>query len=641
MLKMGRLSDPFSAIPSMRLVGTAGHVDHGKSTLVQALTGINPDRLKEEQEREMTIDLGFAWLTLPGGETISLVDVPGHEAFIKNMLAGAGGMDVALLVVAADEGIMPQTREHLAILDLLQIKGGVVALTKTDLALEPGWLDLVQEEIRATLQGTVLADAEIIPVSAKTRRGLDQLTRALERVLARVAEKSDRARPRLPIDRVFTISGFGTVVTGTLSDGQFRVGDEVEIAPRGLRTRIRGLQSHKEKIDTAQPGGRVAINLAGVATDEVARGDVVIHAGTYAPTTMIDAWVEWLESAPKPLAHSQELELFIFASQGLARVRLLETNMLAPGESGWVQLLLQQPILAAKGDRFILRYPSPNLTVGGGIVVESHPKARHKRGRADLIQQLERALQGTPAELVTQYVEQHPFSEPREIARTLDMEQAAIDELLNGLLGAGELVLLRDERVSFFLTRGAWSRWRERIVGELAAYHKQFPLRATMPREEFKSRLNLAPRVLDAVLSQAAAEHLVRVTEKGVASSTHQMHFDDVLQKKVDEVLAQFARAPYDTPAPSDIEAAIGTEAVNALIEEGKLERISAQVLLTPEARAAMEQWVVHTIEKNGQVTAAELRDHFQTSRKYAIAFLEYLDQRRVTRRVGDARTLR
>lgn len=625
----------------MRLVGTAGHVDHGKSTLVQALTGINPDRLKEEQEREMTIDLGFAWLTLPGGETISLVDVPGHEAFIKNMLAGAGGMDVALLVVAADEGIMPQTREHLAILDLLKIKGGVVALTKTDLALEPGWLDLVREETRAALQGTVLAHAEIIPVSAKTRRGLNELTRALERVLAHIAEKSDRGRPRLPIDRVFTMSGFGTVATGTLSDGQFRVGDEVEIAPRGLRSRIRGLQSHKEKIETALPGGRVAINLAGVATEDVARGDVVIHPGTYAPTTMLDARVEWLSSAPKLLAHSQELELFIFASQVLARVRLLGGDSLAPGESGWAQLLLQQPIIAAKGDRFILRYPSPSLTVGGGIVVEPHPNARHKRKRADLIQQLERALQGTPAELVTQYVGQHPFAELREIARALDLEPAAVDALIQEQLREGEIVALGDDRASFLITRGAWSRWRERIATELAAYHKQFPLRTTMPREEFKSRLNLAPRVLEVVLSQAAAENLVRMTEKGVASSAHQVQFDAVLQKKVDAVLAQFERSPYDTPSPGDVEAGIGAEAVNALVEEGKLERISSMVLLTPEARAAMEQWVVQTIQKNGQVTAAELRDHFQTSRKYAIAFLEYLDQRRVTRRVGDARTLR
>lgn len=260
----------------MRLIGTAGHVDHGKSTLTQALTGINPDRLAEEQARAMTIELGFAWLTLPNGETVSFVDVPGHEAFIKNMLAGIGGIDVALLVIAADEGIMPQTREHLAILDLLRISNGVVALTKTDLVTEPGWLELVQNDARAALRDTCLRDAEIIPVSAKTKRGLDELLRALERALARAQAKTDRGQPRLPIDRVFTMSGFGTVVTGALSDGHFAVGAEVEIAPRGLRARIRGLQAHKQKLELAPSGGRVAINLAGVATAEIARGDVVI-----------------------------------------------------------------------------------------------------------------------------------------------------------------------------------------------------------------------------------------------------------------------------------------------------------------------------------------------------------------------------
>lgn len=350
----------------MRLIGTAGHVDHGKSTLTQALTGINPDRLAEEQARAMTIELGFAWLTLPNGETVSFVDVPGHEAFIKNMLAGIGGIDVALLVIAADEGIMPQTREHLAILDLLRISNGVVALTKTDLVTEPGWLELVQNDARAALRDTCLRDAEIIPVSAKTKRGLDELLRALERALARAQAKTDRGQPRLPIDRVFTMSGFGTVVTGALSDGHFAVGAEVEIAPRGLRARIRGLQAHKQKLELAPSGGRVAINLAGVATAEIARGDVVILPDTHKPTTMLDARVQWLASAPRPLAHGQALEMFLYASEVSARVRLLETDALFPGQRGWAQLLLQAPVIAAKGDRFILRYASPSVTVGGG-----------------------------------------------------------------------------------------------------------------------------------------------------------------------------------------------------------------------------------------------------------------------------------
>ncbi len=630
----------------MRLVGTAGHVDHGKSTLVQALTGINPDRLQEEQAREMTIDLGFAWLTLPHGETISLVDVPGHEGFIKNMLAGIGGIDVVLLVVAADEGIMPQTREHLAILDLLKIQGGVVALTKTDMLEndvlnEPGWLDLVQDEIRAALDGTRLSAAEIIPVSAKTRRGLDELQRALERVLARVAEKSDQRRPRLPVDRVFTMSGFGTVVTGTLSDGHFSVGDEVEIAPRGLRSRIRGLQAHKQKLETAPPGGRVAINLANVATDELARGEVVILPGTYAPTTMLDARIEWLASAPKPLAHGQALEMFLYASEVSARVRLLEADALAPGQRGWAQLLLSAPVIAAKGDRFILRYASPSITVGGGEIVAPHPPARHKRKRPEVIAQLERAAQGTPAEHTLQFIEQHPALELRDIARGSALDEATARGAVAELQSAGEVIALGDERSALYLARGAWERWREKMTRELAAYHKQFPLRAGMPRQELKSKMNLAPRVFDLTIERATAENRVRVAEKNIALATHRVEFDAATQTRVDALLEQFARASYNPPSVSEAESAVGAEVLNALVEQGALERISPQVLLTPQARAAMQAWVVNALHAQEQITAAELRDHFDTSRKYAIGFLEYLDAQHVTRRVGDARVLR
>lgn len=625
----------------MRLVGTAGHVDHGKSTLIQALTGINPDRLKEEQVREMTIDLGFAWLTLPHGETISLVDVPGHEAFIKNMLAGAGGMDAALLVIAADEGIMPQTREHLAILDLLRVQGGVVALTKTDLSFDAGWLELIQTEIRAALKNTALSDAPLIPVSAKTKRGLTELQLALEQVLARVAEKTDRARPRLPIDRVFTMSGFGTVVTGTLTDGPFQVGDEVEIAPRGLRSRIRGLQAHKQKLEIVLPGGRAAVNLANVATDRLARGDVIVLPGTYTPTTMLDVQIEWLPSAPKPLAHSQELELFLFSSQVMARVRLLEKDTLAPGESGWAQLILDTPIVAAKGDRFILRYPSPSITVGGGQVVEPHPRARHKRKRPEVMAQLERAQQGTPADLIRQFVETHAGADTSEIRAGVGLDKTTTQAALAELIESGELVASKTAPMPLYLTRGMWARWREKMTGQLAAYHKQFPLRAGMPRQELKSRLNFAPPVFELALTLASSENLLRVTEKHVALASHQIAFDAVTQQKVNALLEQFARAPYNPPSVTDVESAVGIEALNALVQQGILERVAPNVLFAPAIVSEMRAWVIQTLNESGEMTAAQLRDRFDTSRKYAIAFLEYLDAHRITTRVGDVRVLR
>lgn len=625
----------------MRVIGTAGHVDHGKSTLVAALTGINPDRLKEEQEREMTIDLGFAWMTLPSGQTVSLVDVPGHEAFIKNMLAGVGGIDAALLVVAADEGIMPQTREHLAILDLLRVKGGVVALTKSDLASEPGWLELVEAEVEKSLVGTVLEGAPIVRVSAKTGSGLEELKRELDRALAEVAEKADLGRPRLPIDRVFTIAGFGTVVTGTLGDGSLSVGDEVEIAPSGKRARIRGIQSHKQKLGRAAPGGRTALNLSGVATEELRRGETVILPGTYRPTEMIDARVRWLASAPRPLLHNQEVELFVFASQVMAHVRLLDSEELAPGASGWAQLITSQPIVVAKGDRFILRYPSPSMTVGGGVIVDPHPAARHRRKRAEVIEQLERAERGTPAELVLQQLEtQGPLDRIHLAAQTgMDEEtvEAAIAELR-----AGQQVLPLDEGSNgLYISRSGWERQSSRFSSILEQYHRQFPLRAGMPREEFKSRSGLAPRIFEAALEKAAAEKSLEFNERLVWRSGHRVQFEGPLAEQVRNLLERFRRAPYAPPSLAEAEEAVGAEAVSALLEQGRLVKISEQVLLTPEAERAMMDWVVRTIRERGQITAAELRDQFETSRKYAIAFLEYLDARHVTKRVGDARLLR
>ncbi|MCB0131770.1 MAG: selenocysteine-specific translation elongation factor, partial [Caldilineaceae bacterium] len=375
----------------MRVIGTAGHVDHGKSTLVRALTGIDPDRLKEEKARGMTIDLGFAWIDLPApaapstdGDTgrtdsVGIVDVPGHIDFIKNMLAGIGGIDAAILVIAADEGVMPQTREHLAILDLLAVPAAVVALTKVDLADDEDWLDLVELDIVELLQSTHLAEAPIVRVSAMTGDGLPQLRTALTNVLGRLSPRRNRARPRLPIDRIFSLSGFGTVVTGTLSDGHFTVGDAVEILPAGRDARIRGLQTHRKQIWQSEPGSRLAMNLTGVGTDEIRRGDVVVKPGTLRATTLIDVSFRLLTDVAKPLVHNQSVDLFVGAGETAGRVRLLGTDELQPGEQGWLQVRLDRPIVVAAGDRFILRQPSPSSTLGGGVVLSPHPRRRWKR----------------------------------------------------------------------------------------------------------------------------------------------------------------------------------------------------------------------------------------------------------------------
>jgi len=346
----------------MRVIGTAGHVDHGKSTLVLALTGINPDRLREEQERQMTIDLGFAWMTLPAGEEVGIIDVPGHRDFIENMLAGVGGIDAALLVIAADEGVMPQTREHLAILDLLQVHRSVVALAKIDLVHEPHWLDLVREEIEQLLEHSGLSGSPIVPVSSTTGEGLEQLKHSLEQVLSAAAPRPDLGRPRLPVDRAFSIAGFGTVVTGTLVDGALEVGQEVQVLPGGQRARVRGLQTHKSPVQSAVVGSRVAANLTGIEVRQIRRGDVLVQPDSEQATTRLDVRFRLLADAPQRIRHNQAAKLFLGAAQRGARVRLLGAQELSPGDQGWLQLELEEPVVARRGDHYILRRASPSAT---------------------------------------------------------------------------------------------------------------------------------------------------------------------------------------------------------------------------------------------------------------------------------------
>ncbi len=620
----------------MRVVGTAGHVDHGKSTLVKALTGIDPDRLKEEKEREMTIDLGFAWLTLPSGQTVSIVDVPGHEGFIKNMLAGVGGIDAALLVIAADEGVMPQTREHLAILDLLQVKGGVVALTKKDV-VDPEWIEMVSADVRTELAETILANAKIIPVSSKTRDGIKDLLAELDRLLETVAAKNNLGKPRLPIDRVFSIAGFGTVVTGTLIDGSFAVGQEIEIVPGGKRGRVRGLQTHKSKLERATPGSRVAMNLSGLAVEDLARGQVVALPGTLAATTLLDARVQYLASAPKALEHNAEVDFFTGSAEVPARVRLLDHAELKPGDIGWVQLQLAAPVAVAKNDRFIIRFPSPSITIGGGVIVDPNATTRHRRFKPDVIARLETLARGTPDEIVLQFLAArgaHP-ADAKEIATGTGLSTEVVAQALTAQ--AANVVALG----AAYITLPNWNALAEKIRAALDEFHRQNPLRAGLSREELKSRLGLAPRVFDRVIERATAENILSASEDLVRRPDFVVKFAPELQKKIDALLAQFDRAPYAPPSAQDAEAAIGADAVNALVTQGKLVRLNDQVLLAPKAFNAMQDWVVATIRAQGEVTAAQVRDQFNTSRKYAVGLLEYLDTIRVTKRVGDARVLR
>lgn len=634
----------------MRVIGTAGHVDHGKSTLVKALTGIDPDRLKEEQQRAMTIDLGFAWLTLPSGESVGIVDVPGHIDFIKNMLAGVGGVDAALFVIAADEGVMPQTREHLAILDLLEIPRGVIAVTKVDMIEDEDWLELIQADIAETMTGTVLADAPIIPVSALRGTGLKTLVQTLDQLLAQAPPRPNRGRPRLPIDRVFSMSGFGTVVTGTLLDGQLQAGQEVELLPQGLKTRIRGLQSHKKSVELASPGSRTAVNLTGLSTADVARGSVLTTPGWLEPSQLVDVQLRLLPDSPRPLRHNQEVELFTGSTEVLAYTRLLGVRQLEPGQTGWVQLRLARRIPVIKGDRFIIRQPSPSLTIGGGVIVDPLPRRRHRRFRPDLLKRLDTLLAGTPGDVLLGELDRRGPTPAQTLLAECRLPAEAASAALAELLKKGDVFMLAEpvgqvdnlsHSKALVASRGGWATLLGQITATLLDYHRRFPLRAGMPRSELKSRLKLETRLLNEAIQRGQQDGTLAATENTVRMSTHQVKFAPAQQAAVDKLLADFRRAPFNTPLPKDVAAALGDEVMQALIEGGQLTRLSPEVILLTDTYNEFVGWLKNYLRQHQTINVAQVRDAFNTSRKYALALLEYTDEQRLTKRVGDERVLR
>lgn len=641
----------------MRVIGTAGHVDHGKSTLVQALTGTHPDRLKEEREREMTIDLGFAWMNLPksdllpDGEEIGIVDVPGHRDFIENMLSGVGGIDAALFVIAADEGIMPQTREHLAILDILQINSGVVALTKIDLVDDPEWLDLVEDDIRKALANTVLAGASIGRVSARTGQGLSELLTLLSACIADKPPRQDMGRPRLPVDRVFTMPGFGTVVTGTLIDGSLRVGDEVEVlgsSQEGLRGRVRGLQTHKHKVQSASPGSRTAVNISGIDLAQVERGSIIAHPGDFRVSGRLDVRFGLLRDCSQPLAHNLEVKLFIGSAERVARVRLLGVEELLPGQETWLQLECAEPVVAVRGDHYILRRPSPGETLGGGVVVDPHPKSRHKRFSEEVLKRLQNLTQGTPAEVLQQAILALGAANLQDIVARSSLEPNAARSALEELVAQDQALILEGGTVSsinlqnaLITSKGYWQQLTTRVMQELRDYHRINPLRRGIPKEELKSRMKLRPRLFSAVLNDLEAKGEILESGPWVQLPGHQIKFTEMQQRQVDGLMAKFQASPYAPPTIKECQAEVGEEVYNALVDLGALYALPPEVVFRQQDFERMVKDVRQLLALNTTVTAAEVRDHFKTSRRYALAFLEHLDVLGITVRQGDARRLR
>ncbi|CAN5761065.1 selenocysteine-specific translation elongation factor [soil metagenome] len=622
------------------MICTAGHVDHGKSSLVTALTGMQPDRFAEEQQRGLTIDLGFGWFDIDDDHTVAFIDLPGHERFIANMLAGAGPVEIALLVVAANEGLMPQTREHLQILDLLGVRDGVVALTKTDL-VDDDLAELAELEVREELATTTLADAPVVATSAHTGAGLAELRDALRSVCDRVGAATDRARPRLWIDRAFTIRGAGTVVTGTLDGGGLTVGDGLEIAPAGTPTRARGLHSLNRAHDRADAGSRVAVNLVGVDLADVARGDALVRPDQWRPTTALDAWVRVVDG--QRLRHTGAWHLHVGSAEHLARVWPLDRHELAGGTSGPVRIEVDHPVIVTAGDRFVIRDVGRGTTVAGGPVLDPDPPPRPRgitarRRRAAQLDR-RRAVLGDPAALLALHVAERG-AVPRDRAAAA-VALARTDRPADTVPPPDGITLLGDHYADTARLRV----WVDAARSALADHHAAHPLARTAPRSILDLALAAAgcpSSISDDLLAWAQAHGDLARDGAGVRLPEHRVELDDAQQQARAHLLAALDAEPFAPPGLAEAAAAAGasTALVRELEASGDLVRLAPDVALTATAVAKAVDLLRSAVAADGPVTASQARQVLATSRRFALPLLEELDRRGVTRRAGDTRTV-
>jgi selenocysteine-specific elongation factor len=628
------------------IIGTAGHVDHGKTALVRAMTGIDTDRLKEEKDRGISIELGFASLSLPGGRKAGIVDVPGHERFIKNMLAGAGGFDLVLLVIAADEGVMPQTREHLDIIQLLQVTKGIVVLTKIDLVDEE-WLDLVEEEVQEFLKGTVLEDAPVVNVSSVTGQGVPELLERIDSLTREVRPRVTAGPPRLPVDRIFSITGFGTVVTGTLVSGALQVGDLVEVQPQGLASRVRSLQVHGEKVEAAEAGQRVAVNLAGLEMDQIERGSVVAGLKSISPSHRLDVRLLLLRSAARPLKNRARVRFFLGTREALGRVRLLDQEELKQGSLAYAQLELEEPVVAAKGDRFVIRSYSPMHTIGGGTVIDPLPGRKHRRFRSEVLNALAARERGTPAELLSQYLPGLPgLPGAAEVAKGTGLEEEEILAAARELERDGRVKVISAEGRTYLAADDVYRRWAAEISKLLQSYHREYPLREGYPKEDLRSRKFQAipNKAFQLLLLEMEKDGLIRVSPRAVALQAFDCKPGHEQLKQIDKILGILREAAFLPPSWAElcrnagISEAYGQELLQYLLRTGVMVKIADDLYFQRDVLIQAREKVVGLLREKGEITVGEIRDLLQTSRKYALPLLEYFDREKVTRRVGDKR---
>jgi len=621
----------------MYVIGTAGHVDHGKSTLVKALTDIDPDRFPEEKAREMTIDLGFAWMNLPSGREVSIVDVPGHERFIKNMLAGVGAIDLALLIVAADESVMAQTLEHIAILNILQITRGLVVITKTDLVDEE-MAELVKAEVEDALEGTSFEGCPMVGVSAYSGAGMDELKATMDSILDETEVRKDLGRPRLPIDRCFTISGFGTVVTGTLIDGTLTVGQEVELAGSGQKARVRGLQSHKTKVDSTDPGVRLAVNLSGLSKDEVERGEILTIPGWLKPTYRLDARLRMVKNAPNPLKHNQGVTFHLFTSEASARVRLLDADRLAAGEEGWVQLLLSDPLPVVKGDFFVIR--SAENTLGGGQIVDPNPRRRYKRFDDSVIERMMTFDQGTGGDIIISVAEQWGPCDMTTLSQRTNLPREEVSQRVSQLTEDGHIVTLGDfgtDSDAVVYSAQGWDILKSKVASALQLYHTHYPLRQGVPAQEIRSRLDLSQPVYQRALVRLVDESIVVDERQSLRLPDHEITLTEKMEEEASAYLNSLQKDPYSPSA----DAKVSQELLSVLIDQGKVVRVADGVIFAASAYKEMTDRIVEHLKAQGSITVADARTMFDSSRKYILPLMEHLDQQQITRRNGDERVLR
>jgi selenocysteine-specific elongation factor len=630
------------------VLGTAGHIDHGKTSLIKAITGINTDRLKEEILRGITIELGFAYLTLPSGRKIGIVDVPGHEKFVKNMVAGATGIDMVALVIAADEGIMPQTREHMEICTLLDVRHGLVVLTKVDLVDEE-WLAMVQEEVRTFTRNTFLEKAPLVPFSAVTGQGKEQFVRTVDEIGARITPRTSNNLFRLPIDRVFTMKGFGTVITGTIAAGKVAVGDKVCIYPSQITAKVRGLQVHNFSVEKAEAGQRTAINFQGLEKAAVERGEVVALPDTLMTSYMVDVTFNYLSSNAKPLKNRQRVRFHTGTSEIMGVVALLDRDELMPGEAAMAQIRLDTPVVLVRDDAYVVRSYSPVRTIGGGKIIDPIPP-KHKANRPELIEHLRALAQGAPEEIVRRQLEASAFTGCRfgDLLLTTNLPEKQLEQTLQHLMSQ-QTALQIDKEKRNFIHRAAFDAAIATMKDHLGAYHRDNPLKAGMPKEELKSKL---PATIDIKLFTLALNQMVKtksiaVQEDIVHLAEHRVSLGVDQQTLRTRILEIFHQGDMTPPYFKEIADTLGAPAQQAkqvldlLVKENQLVKIKEDLYYHHQPLNRIKEQLIDFLIKNGEISTPQFKDMTGASRKFVIALIEYFDNIQLTLRVGDLRKLR